>query len=314
MDPDAHGEVDAMASAELEQVRSLWQGLLAALAPPADMPEWRAGYDKFCASFPIPGDATIEEVDAGGTPALLVTAAGASPDTVVLWSHSGGYCFGSARGYRSFGVALSAGSGGQVLLLDYRLAPEHPYPAALQDAKGAYRWLLSQGRDPHSIVIGGDSAGGGLAAATLLALKDDGDLMPAGGLLVSPLTDLTLSGGSMKTRAGVDPIASEAMLGLLGGMYAGEVALDSRYLSPALADIGGLPPLLVLVGTDEVLYDDSVRLVEGVRARGGEARLVVGVGQFHIWPLFAPILPEGREAIDGMGEFVRATTRSSVSS
>src|SRR5581483_6733189 len=143
----------------------------------------------------------------------------------------GGYVFGSADGYRFFGAGLSAACGGQVLLVDYRLAPEHQFPAALDDAKAAYRWLLDQGRDPAGIVIAGDSAGGGLAAATLLALLDDGDPMPAAGVFVSPMGDFTLSGESMKTRAHLDPIASEEMLGGLGGLYAGEEPPGSRYLS-----------------------------------------------------------------------------------
>lgn len=297
-----------MGVAEREQVRELWQGLLAALAPPAGLPEWRAGFDEMCAGFPIPADVSITQVDAGGVPALLVRAAGADPGAVIQWTHSGGYCFGSAAGYRSFGAGLSAASGASVLVLDYRLAPEHPYPAALDDATAAYRWLLAQGHRPEQIVVGGDSAGGGLALATLLALLDAGDPMPAAGVAVCPFADFTLSGESMKARADVDPIASAAMLGLLGALYAGDVPAEHRYLSPALADLTGLPPLLVLVGTEEVLYDDAVRVVEHAVEAGGAARLLVGEGQGHIWPLFASILPEGQETLDAIGAFVCAAT------
>lgn len=301
-----------MSNAELTQVREMWEGLAAGLLPPAGPVEWRIGFDQMFADFPIASDARIESVDAGGCPALLVTAVDATTDAVVLWIHSGGYCFGSPRAYRSFGAGLSAASGASVLLLDYRLAPENQYPAALDDAKAAYRWLLAQGREPASIVVGGDSAGGALATATLLALHDDGDPMPAAGVLVSPMADLTLSGESMQTRADRDPVASAPMLAALGGLYAGDAPVGSRYLSPALADLTGLPPLLVLVGSEEIMHDDAVRIVDGATAAGGEARLLVGDGQFHIWPLFAPILTEGQEALEEIGSFVRRSLHAPV--
>lgn len=297
-----------MASAELENVREIWQGLLQSLAPPADIPDWRVGFEKLCAGFPILEGTTVESVDAGGCPALLVTAPGSTSDSTVMWTHSGGYVFGSANSYRAFGAALSKASGGQVLLVDYRLAPEVSYPAANNDAKAAYRWLLAQGRDPKSIVVGGDSAGGGLALGTLLALLDEGHALPAAGVAVSPVADLTCNSESMVSRAHLDPIATKDMLVGLGSMYAGAEPVTSRYLSPGLADLSGLPPLLVLVGTDEVLYDDAVRVVEKVKEAGGEAELLVGQDQFHIWPLFHAILPEGQQAIEAIGEFVRKRT------
>lgn len=297
-----------MSTAEQAKVRELWQGLVDALAPPAGIPEYREGYERLLGSFPIPAGTSIQEVDANGVPALLVTAEGASTDRVVMWTHSGGYVFGSAQGYRFFGAGLSASADASVLLVDYRLAPEHAYPAALDDAKAAYHWLLDHGMAPGRIVVAGDSAGGGLAACTLLALKDEDAPLPAGRVFVSPMADFTLSGGSIKTRADVDPIASEAMLAGLGGLYAGAEPLDSRYISPALADLTGLPPLLVLVGSDEVLHDDSVRIVEHAQAAGVPAQLVVGEGQAHIWPLFHQILAEGQQALDEMGGFVKSRT------
>ena len=295
-------------NADQEKVRQLWQGLLEALAPPAGIPEYRAGYEELLASFPIPEGTQIEEIDAKGVPAILVTAAGASRDRVVQWTHSGGYVFGSAHGYRFFGAGLSAAADASVLLVDYRLAPEHTYPAALDDAKAAYQWLLGRGFAPEKIVVAGDSAGGGLAAGTLLALKDDGTPLPAAGMFVSPMADFTLSGESIKTKADVDPIASPDMLAGLGGLYAGSEPLDSRYISPALADLTGLPPLLVLVGTDEVLHDDSVRIVDNAKKSGVPAELVVGEGQAHIWPLFHQVLPEGQQALEQLGAFVKAHT------
>lgn len=297
-----------MPSSENEQVRQIWQGLLTALAPPAGFPEFRAGFEELCARFPVPEDATVEPVDADGVPCLLVTAAGSSASSTVVWMHSGGYCFGSAHGYRSFAATLSHASGGQVLLVDYRLAPEHPWPAAFDDAKAAYRWLLGQGRHPRSIVVGGDSAGAGLAASTLLGLRDEGDPLPAGGVLVSPVADLTTSAESMTTRADRDPIASADMLSMLGGLYRGELPGDDPRVSAVFADLSGLPPLLVLVGSEEVVHDDAVRLVERARTAGTPAELLVGDGMFHIWPLFASMLPEGQEAADRIGTFVNDRT------
>lgn len=299
-----------MTNAEQAKVRQLWQELVQALAPPAGIPEYRAGYEHLLDSFPIAAGSSIEPVDAGGVPGILVTAAGVAAGRVVLWLHSGGYVFGSASGYRFFGAGLSAAADSAVLLLDYRLAPEHPYPAALHDAIAAYRWLLEQGYPPERIVVAGDSAGGGIAAGTLLALRDGGIPLPAGGMLVSPMADMTLSGRSIRAKAHVDPLASEEMLAGLCALYAGSEPADSRYLSPALADLAGLPPLLVLVGSDEVLLDDAVRIVEHAQAADGSARLIVGDGQAHIWPLFHQILTEGQNALDELGTFARTRTEA----
>jgi epsilon-lactone hydrolase len=297
-----------MGQQETQQVREIWGGLLAALAPPAELPEWREGFEELCATFPIPDDATIEAVDAGGAPCLLVRDATADGASTIVWTHSGGYAFGSANSYRSFGVALSKASGAQVLLVDYRLAPEHAYPAALDDAKAAYRWVLSGGADAGSVVLGGDSAGGGLAAATLLALKDDGDPLPAGVVVVSPFADHTFAGASMTERIDVDPIASKEMLDMLGGLYRVDAPPEHPYLSPIFGDWTGAPPLLAFVGTDEVLHDDAVRLVARATDAGVDAELVIGEGQAHIWPLFCSLLPEGQEAVEQIGRFVSART------
>lgn len=297
-----------MPRAEIELVRKHWSDLVAALAPPAGIPEYREGFEQLCATFPIDPDAVVETVDAGGVPALLVTTPD-STDTTVLWAHSGGYVFGSAHGYRAFGARLSRAAKVRVLLVDYRLAPEHPYPAALDDATAAYRWLIAQGTASEKIVVGGDSAGGGLALATLLALRDAGDPLPGAGVAVSPVADLSVSGESMQTRAHLDPIASADMLAGLGALYRGDVADTDAYVSPLFGDYKGLPPLLVLVGTDEVLYDDAARVVEKATAAGVDARLLVGENQAHIWTLFASILPEGQAALDEIGEFTRRATK-----
>jgi monoterpene epsilon-lactone hydrolase len=298
-----------MISNETAKVRAMWTDLLNALAPPAGIPEYRERWDDFCAGFSIPPDTVIEDVDAGGVPALLVRAASAASDNTVLWAHSGGYVFGSVTSYRAFAARLSAAADSQVLLVDYRLAPESLFPAAHDDVNTAYRYLLGQGRSGSSIVLGGDSAGGGLIAGSLLRLKDEGLVLPAGVMVVSPFTDFTFSGESMTERADIDPIGSRAMLEGLGGLYRGETPVDEPYISPIFGDWKGAPPLLALVGSEEVLFDDSVRLVAAVRAAGGEARLVVGEGQAHIWHIFRDVLPEAEEAISTLGSFARESTR-----
>jgi monoterpene epsilon-lactone hydrolase len=225
--------------------------------------------------------------------------------------HGGGYVCGSADAYRSIGAALSRAAGARVLLLDYRLAPEHPYPAALDDATFAYRWLCEQGVAPEEIVIGGDSAGGGLALSTIHALRDMVDRPPAGAIAVSPIADQTFSGESMTSRADVDPITSREMLEGLCAHYRGEADTKDPYLSPLFGDFARLPPLLVLVGTDEVLYDDAIRVVDKARNAGGKVRLLIGQDQNHLWPLFADLPPEGQPAIEEIGRFVKRVTGGS---
>jgi len=300
-----------MPQAETEQVKQIWIDFAESLAPPAGIPEWRIGFDKMCEQFDLAEGATFEQVDAGGVPAILVTVPESDPSVTVQWTHSGGYIFGSAAGYRSFGSQLAKVAGARVLLVDYSLAPEHVYPTCVDENVGAYRWLLAQGAAPGKVVLGGDSAGGGLATATLLALRDAGDPSPAGLVAVSPLTDHTLSGTSMKERADRDPVASEDMLAALGGLYRGDASAEDPYISPIFGDLSGLAPMLVLVGSEEVLHDDSTRLVERTTAAGGDARLLVGEGQAHIWPLFNTILPEGREALGEIGRFVQARAAAS---
>jgi epsilon-lactone hydrolase len=297
-----------MPQAEIEQVRQHWLDLADALAPPAGIPEYREGFEKLCATFPVDPDATVESVDADGVPALMVSTPDAT-GTTILWTHSGGYVFGSAHGYRAFGALLSRAAKARVLLVDYRLAPENTYPAARDDAMAAYRWLIAQGTASDKIVIGGDSAGGGLALSTLLAIRDSGGPQPGAGVAVSPVADMTVSGESMKSRQHLDPVASPEMLAGLGGMYRGDVAETDPGVSPLFGDYRGLPPLLVLVGTDEVLHDDATRVVEKATAAGVDARLLVGENQAHIWPLFASILPEGQEALDEIGRFVQQATK-----
>jgi monoterpene epsilon-lactone hydrolase len=190
------------------------------------------------------------------------------------------------------------------------MAPENPYPAALDDALAAYRGLLDDGIDPADLVVSGDSAGGGLALATLVALRDAGDRLPAAGVLLSPWADLTLSGDSMTTNESIDPLVNRELLGQMAAGYLGDQDPADPLASPVHADLVGLPPLLLQVGSSEVLEDDAVRIADKVLAGGGEATLQVGYEMVHVFQMFADKLPEAVAAIEQVGRFVRRATPS----
>jgi acetyl esterase/lipase len=189
------------------------------------------------------------------------------------------------------------------LSVEYRLAPEHPFPAALNDAIRAYRWLRAS-QPGQDIIVGGDSAGGGLSMSLLISLRDAGELLPCGAILISPSTDLAKEGASMQSRAAVDPIVTPETTQRYAQAYAGERSVREPLISPLYADLAKLPPLLILVGDCERLLDDSTRLAEKARAAGTQVRIEIWNEMVHIWPFFASLLPEGRAAIQRMAEFV----------
>jgi acetyl esterase/lipase len=269
---------------------------------------FRLAFEEMMSQLALDGDITCQRVGAGGVPAEWIAAPGAAEDRVLLYLHGGGYVIGSMRGYRVFLSRLSRTSGGRVLGLEYRLAPENPFPAAVEDAVAGYRWLLSQGVDPRRIAIGGDSAGGGLTVATLVALRYLGEPMPAAGVCISPWVDLEGTGDSMSSKAELDPIVQREMLQFMARMYLGDRGQHTPLASPLHADLRGLPPLLILVGTAETLLDDSTRLAERATAAGVAVELEVWDDMVHVWPIFAPILPEGQRAIERIGQFIRRHT------
>ena len=285
---------------------------LAKLPPSASMSidALRAQYDRAERVFPIPSKVKVEHVLAPPVLGEWLVAPGARNDAAVLYLHGGGYVIGSPRSHRHLAAAIGGAAKARVLLSDYRLAPEHPFPAAVDDAVAAYRWLLDRMLiAPERVVIAGDSAGGGLTVATLLALRDELAPMPAAGVCISPWVDLTCSGGSYATRAEVDPIVMRDGIDAMATAYlAGEDA-KTPLASPLFADLHGLPPLLIHVGDDEVLLDDSVQLAERARKAGVDATLDVWPKMVHVWHWFFRMLDEGQAAIDRIGEFVRARTR-----
>lgn len=267
--------------------------------------ESRAGFEAMSRNFKPAADASFERVDADGVLAEWVSTAASRQFPVILFFHGGGYCIGSAATHRDLVSRMCTAAGARALSADYRLAPENPFPAAVDDGVAAYRWLRKQGVPAASIVIAGDSAGGGLTLATLLALKQAGDELPAGGICMSPVTDHTKSGESMRTKVELDPMVHPTSSTAYSNMYLGDADPTAPLASPLHADLKGLPPLLILVGTWEVLLDDSTRFAEKAKAAGVAVELEVWDEMIHIWPFFAALLPEARQAIDRMAAFIK---------
>ena len=265
--------------------------------------ERRATMDSFGSEV---GDrAVVTPVDAGGVPGEWVVAPEADADRVILYLHGGGYCMGSPSSHRRLVAALSTAAKARVLSLDYRLAPEHPYPAAVDDAVAAYRWLLAQGVPATRVAISGDSAGGGLTLATLLALRDAGDPLPAAGVPLSAWTDMEGTGDTMKTKAGVDRMIQPDRLKETADWYANGADMHQPHMSPLHGDYSGIPPLLMQVGGAEVLLDDSARVADRAKSAGVDVTLEVWDEMPHVFQAFTGLLPEADQAIAVIGEFVR---------
>ena len=268
--------------------------------------ESREGFERLARYVGGDTPAEITAVEANGIPGEMVRATGATGDGVTLYLHGGGYVIGSPATHREFGRRLSAETGGGVLTIDYRLSPEDPFPAPVEDATAAYEWLLEQGHDPASLSIAGDSAGGGLTVATLLSIRERGLPMPSCGVCLSPWVDMEGLGGSMTTRADRDPMVQREGLVAMGGVYLGGADPRSPLAAPMYADLAGLPPLLIQVGTRETLYDDATRLARVAMDSEVETVFEPWKEMIHVWHLFAPMLDEGQQAIERIGEFIRA--------
>lgn len=266
--------------------------------------ESRAGFEEMARLFPVPDGARSERVDAGGVPAEWVEMPDAAPGRTLLYLHGGGYVLGSPETHRGLVARIAAATRARCLLIDYRLAPEHPFPAAVDDALAAFRWLLARGHEPSRLAVAGDSAGGGLTLATLLALRDAGAALPAAGVCLSPWTDLEGTGGSATDPAVGDPMIEIGALRATGRHYLGGADPKHPLAAPLYGDYRGLPPLLIQVGTREVLLDDSTRVAAKAAAAGVDVTLERGEGLIHVWHFFGADVPESAAAIARIGEFV----------
>lgn len=273
--------------------------------PEPTVEQLRAGMDAMLTDLPPIAGVHQEPAVAGGVPAEWTIPDGVETRGTVLYLHGGGYFQGSIATHRRLVAALALAGGVRGLSVEYRLAPEHPFPAAVDDAVAAYRWLVSEGGEtPDRVVIAGDSAGGGLTFATLVALRDAGDRLPAGGFGISPWTDLAGTGASMTTRADQDPMIDPAFMDLTVRRYIPEGDPRQPLASPLYADLAGLPPLLIHVGGAEVLYDDAFRMAEAARKAGVDVEFAEWAEAFHVWHMMAGMVPEADEAVAAAGAWI----------
>ena len=271
----------------------------------ASIQELRENMENTVIPFHLPEGTDLEAVDADGVTAEMLTTPNADMGRVLLYLHGGGYVMGSIKTHRTLVAGLSAASEASCLSLDYRLAPEHPFPAAVEDAVTGYRWLLSQDFEPDQIAIGGDSAGGGLTIATLVSLKDMGIPLPCAGVMLSPWVDLEGTGESIITKADVDPMVQKEGAARMAEVYLNGKDKREPLASPLYADLKGLPPLFIQVGSAEILLDDATRLANKAQEAGVKTEIEIWEDMFHVFQTFAPMLTEGRQAVNKIGQFLK---------
>ena len=292
-----------MAGAEITKLKQILREK--ALPPGAQvtLEQRRKGMEKV--AFRVAEDVVVEHVTVAGRAAEWLRAPGTNAQRAILYLHGGGYVMGSPNTHRSLGGEVSRAAQAAVLMVDYRLAPESPFPAAVDDSVAAFEWLIAQGFKPQNLAIAGDSAGGGLAAATLLALRDRKLPLPKAAVCISPWSDLTCTNDSYKTRAAADPMVTTDGIGNMAGVYLQGADPKDPLASPNFAELRGLPPLLIHVGRDEVLLDDSIKLHERAKAADVDSTLEIWDDMIHVWHAFYPMLPEGKQGITRVGAFLQ---------
>jgi acetyl esterase/lipase len=289
------------ASSEIAAVRAM----LHARPRPATLAERRERLDGLGTQYPLPADVDVEPLTANGVPAEWTRTPGSDPARVIMFLHGGGYISGSLASHRHMIAEAGRQARASTFAVAYRLAPEHPYPAALEDALAAYRFLLARGFSPDAIALAGESAGGGLALATLEQARAAGLPLPACIWCSSPWVDLALTGNSLREKADVDPLISRAYLEELAAAYLHGTDARAPLVSPLYADLSNLPSMLVQVGSAETLLDDSVRLARRAGAQGVRVTLSIWPDMIHAWHLFYQQLSAGRAALAEVGDFVR---------
>jgi monoterpene epsilon-lactone hydrolase len=252
----------------------------------------------------VPAGVAIENFEIAGLPAQWISLPVTKPEKIIFHLHGGGYVTSAIDAYQMMGISMAQTLGRKVLLPEYRRAPEHPFPAALEDALAAYRWLLGQGYKPVDILMSGDSAGGGLCLAVVQALRAAGEPLPAALLVMSPWTDLTFQGQSHASRAKAEVILKTDLLREWAAFYFGKENPANPLISPVYADFHGFPPLLIQVGSQEILLDDARMLAERANAHGVSVTLKVWDGMWHVWQALGDLIPETRQAFEEVGRFL----------
>lgn len=294
---------DARADDPILHANALYEGVFGARHEQS-IEATRERFEAMLAQFPIDPDVTVDEVTVGNVPGLRVAAPGTSPTRVLVWFHSGGYILGSARGHRGLAASLSAATGRTVLLPDYRRAPEHAFPAAVDDAAAILASVLDGEFGPvEDVTVGGDSAGGALTLVSLVRRRDAGGTLPTRAVLVSPLLDLTGAGESMVTNAELDQAVDRQGLRTIVAIYMRGTDREHPEATVLNADLRDLPPILLQASRAEVLLDDSVRVADRLTEAGVTTRLHIYEDVPHAWPLFESFLPAGREAVETIAAF-----------
>ena len=281
------------------------QGALGSGEAEVDVAAMRLGMEGMVATSVLPEGTQCEPVDAGGVSAEWIEGPDIDRGRVLLYFHGGGYVLGSIATHRAMVAQIAAEAGMRALLIDYRLAPEHPFPAAVEDAVAAYRFLLDDGYKPDQIALGGDSAGGGLTLACLLSLREAGEELPEAAILLSPWVHLEGLGESMTTRADADPMVARDGLLKMSAMYLGGESAKNPLAAPLHADLAGLPPLYIQAGTAETLLDDATRIEDKARVAGVATEMDLYPDLIHVFQAFAPHVPESVEAIKKLGAYLR---------
>ena len=292
-----------MASPEYHRIRDIIASRLVRSDRPINVAKFRANQDATARA--LPNQVAGSMVDAAGVPAEMQKPDGATDENLIVYFHGGGYVGGSIASHRNLTGHLALHSRCRVLSVEYRLAPEHPHPAAVEDAVTSYKWAVAQGYEPGKIALAGDSAGGGLTAACLLSLRDQDIQPPAAAMMISPWLDMGFTGKSMVANEGHDSSISAMGMPRIRELFLGDAPINDPLASPLDADLEGLPPLLIQVGGEEVLLSDSQRFAEKATDAGVHVELRVWPEMFHVWHACAGLFQEAADAIDEMVEFVR---------
>jgi acetyl esterase/lipase len=289
---------------ELEQLEAMLRARPATLSNERR----RAAYDALGDLFPLAADVRVEPVQANGVPAEWTSTPVAGTSEAILYLHGGGYAWGSLKSHRHLVSELGRAATMRTLALDYRLAPECPFPQALDDAVGGFRFLLELGLHPHRIA--GDSAGAGLAVTLLVRLKELGMPQPAGALLLSPWVDMTATADSYSRNAKRDPVLNRTIMQFLAQQYLGERPRETPLASPVFADLSGIAPLTIFVGSTEALLDDAIALTRAAGLADVSVRLEIWPQMFHIWPNYHPVLAQGRQGVARAGRLLREAVQA----